>query len=108
MNCKDSDKYMRYYSNSEFILERDAHLVLSLEPDADETAELDTSGVVRLFRNSHDYAESDEENYVSDSAERDGENFDDCAALDDAPTGDLGELFWEPTEKTWKVDWYGC
>jgi hypothetical protein len=105
MNCKNSEKYARYLRGTPFSFEPDAHSVLSFEPDADETTELDTRGVVRLFLDSRNSADSDEEDYVHlflDS--RDGEDSDDCDALVDG-SGDLEELFWNPTKKTWNAEW---
>ncbi len=100
--CKDSDKYARYSVGTVRSFEPDAHSVLSFEPDADETAELDTNGVIRLFLHSHDSAESDGEDF-DDCDEL--VNSDDCEALVDRGATDLEELFWEPTKKTWNAEW---
>jgi len=87
-NCTDFDKYSRYLVCTPLS-------ELSLEPDGDETAELDTSGIVRLYLDSRDFYEGD------------GEDSDDCEELVYGGATDLEELVWEPTEMTWHANWSG-
>jgi hypothetical protein len=103
-DCQDSDKYARSSVSAGTVisLEPDTHSVLSFEPDADETTELDTSGVIRLFLDSRDSAESDEEDF-GDCDEL--INTDDCEDLVGGGATDLEELFWEPIKKTWNAGW---
>jgi hypothetical protein len=103
-NGKDIDKYARYLvdTGTVFAFEPDALSVLSFEPDADETAELDTNGVIHLFLDSWDSGESDAENFA-DCDELINTN--DCEDLVNGGAADLWELFLEPTKKTWNAEW---